>query len=581
MRTTTVKIECTRSLLGKKNYVPISDQKISKLKQTTDQCAAPFSWAYRNLRSTDGIDDIGAALGATLPGIAAPALTIGIIGGLTPFVCSGAAGAISESLEQFHKNYPETVRYTINCQRQLIEAGKQDASQAELEQRQQQYQRAVQQKQLKKTERNFSLINASAMTGMSAGMMTSTLSSALNASAIDTGKLTLETASSITGTVAGGIFAASQIGMMVYGASKMGTGKMHDHRLKQDQHALQYLPPYRSDMPLEYATDRARKSVHDVLQRERYYNKHHSISAGAILAAGQIIMLASNTATMSGVAVPISMGMAFSAGIPLTLAGSVQRIIYENREKKMQGQGHSQRVKQRISADFMDTALQELFAHGEAGMAQALKEKATQVYQKYMQYQTGLAEMKLFSLRQTALQQKKLPDAPEQRRQQLIHMLQAGGKYLPQSTTLVDSDLQASYEILQQYELPAFVGKRLALQTNLLDEVRHSIAVQQLQPDPELYNTVLRNTIKNLNPYTKQYADIAHFLRATPGQAYKEISLEDMEQFAETHDIVKTVYQKQLTRALIEQAKCDLKFLRNTAKNELIHLAHIYKNAEV
>ena len=197
-----------------------------------------------------------------------------------------------------------------------------------------------------------------------------------------------------------------------------------------------------------------------------------------------------------------------------------------------------------------------------------------------MQYQTGLAEMKLFSLRQTALQQKGLPDAPEKRRQQLIEMLQAGGKHLPQSTTLVDSDLEASREILQQYDLFAFVGTRLALQDNLLEEVRQSIAVQQLQPNPEVYKTVLNETIKKLNQYANKYANIAYFLQAEPGLAYKEISLEDIERFAERNDIVKDVYHKQLTRTLIEQAKCDLKFLRNTAKDELIHLAHIQKNTQ-
>ena len=76
----------------------------------------------------------------------------------------------------------------------------------------------------------------------------------------------------------------------------------------------------------------------------------------------------------------------------------------------------------------------------------------------------------------------------------------------------------------------------------------------------------------------KKYADIAYFLQAEPGQAYKEISLEDIGKFAERRDIVKEIYQNKLTRALIEQAKCDLKFLRNTAKDELVHLARLQSN---
>ena len=579
MRTTTVKIECTRSLLGKKNYVPIADQNVSKLKQATSQCAAPFNWTYRNLRSTDGIDDIGAALGATLPGIAAPALTIGIISGLTPFVCTGAAGAISDSLEQFQKTYPKTVDNTLNYHRQLIEASEKNASPTELAHRLEEYRQARKQQQIKKMERNFSLANASAMTGMSAGMVTSTINSVLDASAISTGNLAIETASSITATVTSGIFLAAQAGMAIYGTSRAITGKMHDHQLKRDQDALQSLPRQGTHTSPEYYADRARQSAYEVLQRERYYNKHHSISAGAILAVGQATMLASTAATMSGIAAPISMGMAFSTGIPLTLAGSAQRIIYEKREKKMQGEGHSHSAQKCIETDPIDIAIQQIFSQDQDNMAQVLKDKVNQVYQKYMQYQTGLAEMKLFSLRQTALQQKRLPDAPEKRRQQLIEMLQASGKHLSQSTTLVDSDLKASREILEQYDLFAFVGTRLALQANLLEEVRQSIAVQQLQPDPKLYKTVLNETIKKLNQYADKYANIAYFLQAEPGLAYKEISLEDIEKFAETNDIVKDVYQKQLTRTLIEQAKCDLKFLRNTAKDELIQLAHIQKNA--
>jgi len=151
-------------------------------------------------------------------------------------------------------------------------------------------------------------------------------------------------------------------------------------------------------------------------------------------------------------------------------------------------------------------------------------------------------------------------------------------KYLPRSTTLTQSDLEASREILQQYEPFAFVGTRLALQANLLDEVQHSLAVRQLQPDPEVYQFVLNDIIKELNQYAKKYADIAYFLQAEPGQAYKEISLEDIGKFAERREIVKESYQNKLTRALIEQAKCDLKFLRNTAKDELVHLARLQSN---
>jgi ABC-type transporter MlaC component len=143
---------------------------------------------------------------------------------------------------------------------------------------------------------------------------------------------------------------------------------------------------------------------------------------------------------------------------------------------------------------------------------------------------------------------------------------------------LTPSDVEASREILQQYELSAFVGTRLALQADLLDEVQHSLAVRQLQPDHEVYQSVLNDIIKKLNQHAKKYADIAHFLQAAPGQAYKEISLEDIEKFAERRDLVKEIYQNKLTRALIEQAKCDLKFLRNTAKNELVHLAHLQNN---
>lgn len=548
---TTVKIECKRSLLGGKNYVPVADKDTSKLQRIANQCAVPFNWAYQNLRATDGIDDIGAALGATLPGIAAPAFTIGAVGSLTPFVCSGAAGAISDSLEQFRKTYPETVRNTLNCHRQLLEASKKNVSQTEQVHRLRQYRQALTQQHIKAIERNFSLANAGAMTGMSTGMIASTIASALDASAIDTANLALETASGITGTVTGGIFFASQLGMAVYGASRVVTGKMHDQQLKQDQDALQGLPRQCADTPPKYYADRARQSVHEVVQRERYYNKHHSISAGAMLAAGQIVMLASNATAMSGVAAPISMGMAFSTGIPLTLAGSAQRIIYEKREKKMKGDGHSNAAQARVTADPIDTAIQQIFTQDQDNLPQAIKDKANQLYQKYMQYQTGLAEMKLFSLRQTVLQHKKLPDTPEKRKQQLIQMMQAGGKYLPQSTTLTPSDLEASREILHHYELSAFVGTRLALQANLLDEVQHSLAVRQLQPDPGVYQFVLNDIIKKLNPYAKKYADIAHFLQAEPGQAYKEISLEDIEKFAERRDIVKEIYQNKLIRALI------------------------------
>lgn len=571
----TVKVKQERSLLGKNSYALVDSEDQSKLKKTFNQFAAPFNWAYKNLRSIDGIDDLGAALGSTLPEVAAPAVTASIIGGLAPFVYAGAVGAVHESVKQVREIYPQAVQNTLIREKQVVDGlVDKHTSAAEHLHRQAHYQRALAHQKIAKLERNASPINALAMTGMSTGMLASTIAGALDTSAMHMASEALNTAAATTGTVASGIFLASQVGMAAYGVSRVKVGKQRDYQLKQDQIALQHLPRNDTSHSSTYYANAARQSVQEVLQRQRYYNQHHSISAGAVLATGQSAMFASNIAMLSGVAAPIVMGVAFSTGVPLTLAGSAQKIIYENRENKMKGAGHSPSVQKQVEANDIDNAMHGVFAKKHLHLRQAFQDEVDQVHQKYMQYQTGLAEMKLFSLRQAALEQKKLPATPEERIQQLIHMIKKGGKYFPHSTTLVSSDLNATEQILYQYDKRAFTGTPSALRANLLEEVQRSIAAHQIQLDPKLYQMALREVVTALGRSASADPDIAHFLRAEPGKQNKQITLEDIALFAQKNAVANDVYHQKLTSMLIKQAKCDLKFLRESAKNELVYLAH-------
>ena len=423
----------------------------------------PFSLAFQYLHSVDGIDDIASGLGQTLPGLAAPAVTAAVLIPPTRFVITGAAGAIHESIEHFKSDYPAALQKVLDRQMLLIanfssigiennvieflftlhRKTKKALMAWDVQQHAQQflqqakylasyhcseltlhhiaqYEKEEAQRQISRTERDGSALNATAMTGMSMGMLTTTAAAATNI-AQESGNMLASTVPNILGTTTNAVFLPSQISMAMCGVSRFKTGKLREKALEQDQQAIDCLH-HTSPQPLHEKTT---TSLNALIERKRQLNKYHSTYSGALLASGQTIMAGNSIAALSGAGIAATAALA-PPGIALTLAGVGLHVAYEKKEEKFTGVHASAKAKE--TSQSPSHCIDALVTQN--GIMQTIKNTE----KKYADYQATLADMKLFSLmnEEIKISEKKddlnRPLFSRTQRQQRMHAMVKDGK---------------------------------------------------------------------------------------------------------------------------------------------------------
>lgn len=606
-----VKITAKHNLFGGTHY-KLADPNDSVLKKITK----PLSLAFKYLHSVDGIDDIASGLGQALPGVAAPATTVALLVPPTPFVLAGAAGAIHESIEHFRNDYPtalqkvldrqtllmasfkslgiknnvlkylhashihtknaltayDTQHYARQFLRQVKHLASNNSSQM-IAHHIAQYEEEEAQRHISRIERDSSALNATAMTGMSAGMITSTAAAATNI-AQEADNILAGTASSILGTTTNAVFLPSQVGMAMYGMSRVKAGKLRDKALQNDQQAIHSLH-HASPQPL---SDKTITSLDALIKNKRHLNKHHSIYSGALLASGQTIMAGNSIAALSGAGIAATAALAPS-GIALTLAGAGLRITYEKKEEKFTGTSASAQTKE--IAQHPNQNIDALVAQD--GPMQAIKN----IEKKHADYQAALAHMKLFSLMEKEIKISEKKDdlnrplfSRTQRQQRMHAMVEHGKKDAFHGTGLLSDDLAMAQDFLKKektfFTHPTQENQKFAT-ARLANAIEHHPFIRQHKIKENVAQKIEHSVIKGLIKNAKKETAIAAFLRT---QTEKETRLSDLEDFAKQNKTANDIYQNSLVKHLVPQGKTDAKFLRHDAAQKLIQLAHIAKKSQ-
>lgn len=459
------------------------------------------------------------------------------------------------------------------------------------------YQQQERQRHIARIERDFSVSGATAMVGMSAGMFPATAKAVTDivvkatdatAKAGDVVATSINTtATSVSGTmgmVSGAVFLPAQAAMAGYGIAKAITGKKRDQQLHDDQQVL------RVAAELDAIDLSTAKSLQELLERKRHYNKMNSTRYGQATAVGQGFMMAGTVASMSGAAAPITLPL-FAVGVPLTAGAAGVRAVYEHKEENFIGEGATLATQSYAAEHTIDSFRQEhMTVHR---VTQAIAEN-------YQSFRNALVRVKLLSLINHALHKEQKSDyrrmsteqLMSQRTQRIEAMLVTGKKDIFHGTSLLPDDLRLMREIYSKE------GGRTFINGSKADEVEDRVAFEinnlllrdvegtELKTDDSIMAYVLQNayrvvadkvlhgTLKELIKKAKDDSAIKAFLAAPAGQKEKEIHSGDLEQFVKQNSTAKVIYQANLAKYLIKQGKLDLKFLRHDAAENLVQGAH-------
>ncbi len=556
--------------------------------------ARPFKRAYDELRSIDGIDEFATLVGQIFPKLGQSIVTLGVVVPATPFVAMGAAGAISESIEHFKEIYPDLMLDLASQKSaifdQLRKEGLTGTEITEIETKFEKalaylrengsdklryqidlYERADADRKIERLERNASVLGAAGMTAMTVGMGPMAVQAAAGIvehtanQVFYEGMMVAKDAGIVGSTAAlvgGAIVLPAQIAIAVQGGVRVVNGIKADKALKKSSAAIGKLvahPEYGNSI-----SGGAKESAQELLARRRYYNAHHSISAGSATAAGQSLMAAGTVASMGVVSAPIGLALT-AAGAPLTIGGAVQRVVYLNKEKRALGEKASSDAKQK-ELDLLPSM--EAF-----GFAETVRAASSRVTDR----QDGVARSKLHSLIQHVLDKEikrgKRASA-ESRLAELEKLARTGRKSFFTRTTLLKSDLEVMRSILSDYsEEGFFEGTAAMVQGRLHAKADSPFDGTYLDISAKSKARVLKKTVREVVKNRKLTAGDKGPLALAPKQRRKDITMEQMLQAARHNDTVNGVFRKHLTRTLIEQTKTDSKYLRNDATNKLAGVA--------
>ncbi|MDY7579493.1 hypothetical protein RGU70_14335 [Herbaspirillum sp. RTI4] len=408
-------------------------------------------------------------------------------------------------------------------------------------------------RQIERTDRNFSVAGASGMTGMTAGMAVAAgggIAGIVTDVAPEAVAVGAAVAGEVLSTVAGAVFLPAQIAMAAYGASKLHTGLIREQMLDQDTHVLGCVQ--------DVIGKEAYVSVREGLLRERYYNKHHSISYGALTVTGQSLMAAGNIANFSGAGVPV--GVALSAvGAPLTVAGAIERAVYESKERKFVGEDVSASSRQWAKQHNNDTVVNTV------GMQGAIFEAK----ERYLDARDELVLAKLHGLILRAAAKENRAGAIYDH---VLGLLRARGLSALR-TGLLRSDLIRMEKLfLSEYPREFFTGSTAEVREKLLTRMLNTDLGQELALSDAIQQKVVEGSVKDLQHVDNER--IKRYFRIPAGQNSRVLSRAHFYACVQSQPEAREAYHARLAAALAKQMKTDSKFLRRAASHHLLDLIH-------
>lgn len=327
---------------------------------------------------------------------------------------------------------------------------------------------------------------------------------------------------------------------------------------KTHKEDLQAVHALRHDLPMD-----VKASLDQGLGRQRYYNGHQ-ISANALTAVGQGALVTGAVLR----AVDLSQILASSlgaAGVVLTVAGNVEKSIYQGKEKRFSGQGASGVVKS--YAD--EHPVEELVRR--SGLERAIEMTSA----RYRDAQSMLAEAKLLSVindQLNAEKQDRIGRSVNSWRRYARIEGKLDGLHGSSRTTLLPADIEAARNTLRTVYPPEFLaGPASEVRARLFTRLTEFPLAEQVagsEPFQQKVLTVLVAAAK------KNSIDIEPFINRTlPG----EVTARNIDLLRSDNRQVSDLYEKVRLELLIDQVKNDGKFLRQSMANDITALARAHR----
>lgn len=600
--------------------------------------------AYNYLRSIDGIDEFTGATGQVLPQFHQSLLSLSILLPAIPLVGIGAKGAFDETVENYKSIYPEFMKNLNDKKQELLEILRQDFTENDINKKfieakiepffdvwinwlqggnkkeniknfqqlcttwkllQEQnnatakifyvateYQRMKQEMPMVKIDRNFSPLQAAAMSLMTGGMVGFSAKSIADL-VMSQGISGAEAVSDLAGMVSNVFLLPAQIMMTGYGISQTISGYQHDKLLKENRSLLE--KDHQPDIIKENIAQ-----LKEIANRKIYYNYKQRIEYGAVTAVGQAAMALSSLSALTGVGSAVGFVPAL-IGAPATIYGSYIRTRTRVQEGKYLGTKDAQSVSNKKlnfenlakyqTTDPTDTNQTTQSALTTIDTLNTVISAATNTL---LEQQKIVAEIKLLSLIQKAINKAdknniqltvadlhqhvdatvdKLIDRTI--RSQKSFSKQPSKYFIRQRTTLLSEDLKIIKGMLDdgEYNVGCLEGR--------LDKQPGGYSLSsRLECMKEKYNVslssktkekILEYSVRDLLKLASERHEIKEALRHQDGISDKLFNWNDLQEIIQHDEKAKVIYTQYHNYYFIKQMKNEGKSLRDDAYENIIN----------
>ncbi|WP_440863842.1 hypothetical protein [Symbiopectobacterium purcellii] len=620
------------------------DKQKNILSKVKTYCNKIVVSAYNYLRSIDGIDEFTVATGQVLPQFHQSLLSLSILLPAIPLVGVGAKGAFDESVESYKIIYPMFMEDLKGKKQEVLEILQQNfaeddvnkklveeriepffdvwinwlqggnekenienfqqlcAAWASLQEKNNataktryvatEYQRMKQEVPMVKIDRNFSPLQATAMSLMTGGMVGLSAKSIADL-VMSQGISGAEAASDLAEMVSNILLLPAQVMMTGYGISQTVSGYNYDKLLKKNRSLLV------KDHQPEFIKENIAQ-LKEIADRKIYYNYKQRIEYGAVTAVGQAGMALSSLSALTGVGSALGLVPAL-IGAPATIYGCYIRTRTRVQERKYLGARDAQNVlDKRLNFDNL-IKYQTTTPTGTNQTTQSavttidtlntVVKAATNVM---LEQQKILAEVKLLSLIQKTINKahknniQLTVEALHQQvgsrvdvlldrvtRSQKRFIEQPGKYFIRQRTSLLSDDLKIIKGMLNdgEYNIGCLEGKLDKQQGyyNLLSRLEFMKESYNLSLSINTKEKILASSVRDLLKLAGERKEIKEALQHQNGISDKFFNWNDLQEIIRRDEKAKAIYTQHHNHYFIKQMKNEGKSLRDDAYENIIN----------
>lgn len=600
--------------------------------------------AYNYLRSIDGIDEFTGATGQVLPQLHQSLLSLSILLPAIPLVGVGAKGAFDESVESYKNIYPAFMKDIKEKKQEILGilqqhfAGDDDNKKCveekikpffdawinwlqggnekeniknfqqlgatwKLLQEQgnftakplymaTEYQRMKQEVPMVKIDRDFSPLQATAMSLMTGGMVGLSAKSIADL-VMSQGISGAAAVGDLAGIVSNILLLPAQLMMTGYGISQTISGHQRGKLLQENRSLLKN--GHQPDVIKENIAQ-----LKEIADRKIHYNYKQRIEYGTVTAVGQAAMALSSLSAITGIGSAVGFVPAL-IGAPATIYGSYIRTRTRVQEGKYLGARDAQNVSEkRLNFEKLarntTTTSTDTNQTAQSGITttDTLDTIVKTAANTMLEQQKIIAEVKLLSLIQKTIDKAnknniqltveilhqqvgftvdKLLDRVLRSQKKFIE--QPGKYFIRQHTSLLSDDLKIIKRMLSdgEYNIGCLDGKLDRQQGcyGLSSRVEYIKENHNLALSIKTKEKILESSVREFLKLVCENKNIKEALQHQDGVSDRLFNWNDLQEIIQHDEQAKAIYTRYHNHYFIKQMKNEGKSLRDDAYNHIIN----------